>query len=158
MLWKTHRNHELQFSARESYIWNQPLCPHICCCHWLDGCFIVITTLACAIAQLSVLENYSIKSYVAALSVARCCNFDTLNSCIGLYLENIDLFDDALSLVSGFMLLLGALLGNIDNLKLKFALRWENIGWPFDSCWCPQTKRDLRLDSIQSKEASVWWI
>ena len=88
--------------------------------------------MACAIAQLSVLENYSIKSYVAALSVARCCNFDTLNSCIGLYLENIDLFDDALSLVSGYMLLLGALLGNIDNLKLKFALRWENIGWPFD--------------------------
>ena len=93
---------------------------------------------------MSVLENYSIKSHVAALSVARCSNFDTLNSCVGLYLENIDLFDDVLSLVSGYMLLLDALLGNIDNLKLKSALRWENIGWPFDSCSCPQTKRDLQ--------------
>ena len=68
------------------------------------------------VAQLSVLENYSIKSYIAALSVARCCNFDTLNSCIGIYLENIDLFEDVLSSVSGYISLLGAFLGNIDNL------------------------------------------
>ena len=103
------------------------------------------------VAQLSVLENYSIKSYIAALSVARCCNFDTLNSCIGIYLENIDLFEDVLSLVSGYISLLGVFLGNIDNLKLKFARLWENIGWPFDSFLVPtdETRSSTRLDSIE---------
>ena len=68
-------------------------------------------------------------------------------------MENIDLFDDALSLVSGYMLLLGALLGNIDNLKLKFALRWENIGWPFDFPFGAH-RRNAIFDSTRFNERS----
>ena len=150
--------HGLQFSARESYIWNQPLCPHIYCCHWLDGCFIVITTLACAIAQLSVLE------IIQSNHMSRLCQ---LPDAVILKLS---------TLVLAYTWKISTYLRTYWARSVATYLYWVHFweistiwSWSSLDCgkilaglsilfWCPQTKRDLRLNSIQSKEASVWWI